>query len=70
MIEAIDEDKPISESFEIESKPQEMVATDIYDELGPDTKNAVADTKKGCLLIGGLAFAAFAVTCGYVIFYY
>ncbi len=70
LIEAIDEDREVSSSFEIESTPPNHVVSDLYDELGPDTKSAVAETKRGCLIIGSLAFAAFAALCAWVLYYY
>ncbi|EDY81074.1 hypothetical protein VDG1235_691 [Verrucomicrobiia bacterium DG1235] len=70
LAEAIPDDKLVAASLELENAPQSQVASDLYTELGPDTKNAVADTKRGCLIIGGIAFASFAAICGYVIFYY
>lgn len=70
LIEAISDEKEISQSLEIESNPHVQVASDLYTELGPDTKNAVADTKRGCLLIGAIAFTSLAGICAWVIYYY
>lgn len=66
----IPDEKPVTPSLELESKPQEQVASDVYDQLGPDAKNAAADARKGCLLIGAAAFATFAAIAIYVSFYY
>ncbi|MBK1879968.1 hypothetical protein [Pelagicoccus mobilis] len=68
--EAIAEDKPVSTSLDLEASSQEQVASDVYDQLGPDTRNAAADAKKGCMLIGAAAFAALAGIVIYVSFYY
>ncbi|MBC2604719.1 hypothetical protein [Pelagicoccus albus] len=70
LAEAFPEDRPVEKSLDPESSPQNQVAADLYSELGPDTKNAVADTKKGCLLIGAAAFASLAALVCYVIFFY
>ncbi len=70
LIEAIADDKEISPSLEIESSPQELVASDLYNELGPDTKNAAAETKRGCFIVGAIAFTSLAGLCAWVIYYY
>lgn len=70
LAEAFATDKPVANSLEIESLPQEQLASELYDQLGPDTKSAVADTKRGCLLIAGAIFALFAALCVYVVYYY
>lgn len=64
------DDRPVAESLDLESSPPDVVASDLYSELGPDTKSAAAETKRGCLLLGALAFASFAAVCGYVLLYY
>lgn len=70
LIEAFSGDRPVSPDLEIESAAPEIVASDLYDKLGPDTKNAASETKRGCLLISGIAFASFAALCAWVIYYY
>jgi len=70
LVEAIAEDKPVSPTLELESQPPEQVASDVYNQLGPDAKNAAADAKKGCLLVATTAFAALAGIVIYVAFYY
>lgn len=70
LIEAIADDKEVSSSLEIESSPQDLVASDLYSELGPDTKNAAAETKRGCFIVGTIAFASLAGLCAWVIYYY
>ncbi len=70
LLEAIDEDREVSSNLEIESTPPNRVVSDLYDELGPDTKSAAADTKRGCMIISALAFTAFAALCAWVLYYY
>lgn len=70
LAEPVDSNKRVAESLDLESQPSARVATDLYDELGPDTKTATAETKKGCLLIGGVALASVAAICTYVIYFY
>lgn len=57
-------------STEIESSPPEQVASTLYSELGPDTKGATEETKRGCLIFGSLAFLFLAALGSYVAFYY
>ena len=57
-------------SAEIESSPPEQVASALYSELGPDTKGATEETKRGCLIFGSLAFLSLAALVSYVAFYY
>lgn len=70
LIEAIPEDKEVASQLEIESTPRHQVASDLYSELGPDTKSAASETKRGCLFIAALAFAGLAAVIGWVVFYY
>ena len=70
LVEAIAAEKEIASSLEIESSPPGAVVSDLYAELGPDTKRAAADTKRGCLIVGGLAFAALAAVTAWVVSYY
>lgn len=73
LLEAVSIDKAVCsrlESPDPESLPRGAVVSDLYDQLGPDTKSAAADTKKGCLLFGALAFGLLAVVICYVTFYY
>ncbi len=70
LIEAIPKEKEVASRLEIESSPANQVASDLYSELGPDTKSAVADTKRGCLIISGIAFASLAAVCAWVVYYY
>ena len=76
LAEALSDDKPVDLSLsdnvapEIESASQELVASDLYSELGPDTKSAAADTKRGCLLIGGFAFCLLGALVTWVVFFY
>jgi hypothetical protein len=70
LVEAISEDKEIAPSLEIESAPRGQVVSDLYAELGPDTKSAAADTKRGCLIIAAIAFAGLASLIAWVIHRY
>lgn len=70
LAEAFPEDKPVSQRIDLETVPQPQVAADLYQELGPDTKNAAAETKRGCLLVGAIALTAFAALATYVLFFY
>ena len=75
LVEAVDELKPIDESLttsriDVESVPQGNVVNELYSELGPDTKNAAADAKKGCLIVAVAAFGLFLAVCCYVLFFY
>lgn len=71
--DAILADRPIADSLGLEdpeSTSQEQVASDLYSQLGPDTRSAAADTKRGCLLFAGLAFSLLAGAIAYIIFFY
>ncbi len=73
LLEAISEKRLVTESLEVpdpEEASAEQVASELYDELGPDTRSAVLDTKRGCMIFGGLAFASLAGLFAYVIFWY
>ncbi|MDQ8186845.1 hypothetical protein [Pelagicoccus sp. SDUM812002] len=70
LIDAISDDKEVAPSLDLESAPRGQVVSDLYTELGPDTKSAAADTKRGCLIISALAFTALAAVCAWVIYYY
>ncbi|MDQ8200354.1 hypothetical protein QEH56_19475 [Pelagicoccus enzymogenes] len=70
LAEAIPEDREVASSLEIESSPSSKVASDLYQELGPDAKNAAAETRRGCLIISAVAFTALAALGAWVIYYY
>ncbi len=75
LFEAIDGDKVVEvdlsfEQAENEKTSQEQIVSELYDELGPNTKNAAADTKRGCMIVGGLAFLALGTLIAYLLYYY
>lgn len=70
LLEAIPKDKPVSLTLDPESSSQEQVASDLYDQLGPDSKSAAKNARKGCLFFGATAFAALIGLVIYVVFYY
>ncbi|MDQ8203729.1 hypothetical protein [Pelagicoccus sp. SDUM812003] len=73
LLETFEPDRPISRKLEIkdpESLPKEQVATDIYEQLGPDTKSAAQQTRRGCLLFSVLFFALFGGLVAYIYYAY
>ncbi len=47
-----------------------LVISDIYDELGPATKDSAKEARKGCLAFFAIAFLAFAALAFWVSFKY
>ena len=73
LLEAVSENKAVAPRLEFsdpETMPRGAVVSDLYEQLGPDTKSAAADTKRGCLLFASLAFGLLAAGIGYVAFFY
>ena len=73
LLEAIPKDKPVSAQLEFkdpEAASQHQVASDIYDQLGPDTKSAAQQTRRGCLMIAGFATCLLGALVCYVYFFY
>lgn len=75
LAEAVGDNKTVDFSLSddrsnTEDLSQEQVATDLYSELGPNTKNAAADTKRGCLMVSGIAFCALGAIITYVLVWY
>lgn len=70
LIEAIPPDRPVAENLGRHPESTTPTAADLYDQLGPDTKGAAADTKRGCLLMSAAAFLAVAGLIAYVFFWY
>ncbi|MEM9160157.1 MAG: hypothetical protein AAGB46_14020 [Verrucomicrobiota bacterium] len=51
-----------------ESEPNPI--EEVYNSLGPDTKGAASDAKRGCLILFGVGFAIFAaIAIGLTLFY-
>lgn len=69
--EVFPDTKPIVESLRPLDEPRQInVASDLYSELGPDTRSAAADTKRGCLIISAVAFGLLGLLVAYVVFWY
>ena len=75
LAETFDPNRPVTasllpDSTDVENASEEQVAAEVYDRLGPDTKSAAANARRGCLIIGILAFALLAGLTIYVTLWY
>ena len=74
LAKAIASDEPVAQGLrsttDVETMTSDQVASDLYSELGPDTRNAAASAQRGCLAISITAFAALAALVLYVAFWY
>ncbi len=73
LAEAFAADKPVEFALarpDPEAAARAVVAADLYSELGPDTKGAAADTRRGCLLLCALAFGSLAAAIAAIYIYY
>lgn len=73
LAEAFATNKPVDISLGLpdpESAPGAVVAADLYSELGPDTKGAAAETRRGCLILSAIAFGSLAAAIAAIYIYY
>lgn len=74
LLETIEPNRPVAATLETPSRSssqsQSQVAAELYNELGPDTKSAAAETKRGCLIIGAVSFISLLAFLAYVFFWY